>query len=304
MDSELRAQAAYVPRVEGEIVKAPILVCGGMGGSALPALALRFLGATPYVVSHRDYGVPAKALPGASYVAISYSGETEETLSFANEALERGLPLSVIATGGRLLALAKERGLPHVEVPNGPVPREALVSLTKALLALIGEEDLLPADALSRADLAGAEQDGKALGSALVGRVPLFYSSVRNEALAYFGKIACNETAKAPAFFHLLPELDHNELQGFGGGNAPALTAVFLLDEGDHDRVRLRMDVTGSIIAEHGAQVREAMLRGQSRAEAFLHGFWMLRTAAHALAESYGVDPDATPLVDALKRAL
>ncbi|KND47055.1 MAG: glucose/mannose-6-phosphate isomerase [Parcubacteria bacterium C7867-004] len=307
MIDSLDDQLGYVPEVVGTVSRPKVLVCGGMGGSFLPALALRFLGATPYVIAHRDYGLPSPVLEGATYVAISYSGETEETVSFAKEAIANGLPLSVIAGGGTLLALASEHNLPHVVIPQGPVPREALIVMVRALLALIGEEHLLPDSASF--DQGGAEHEGEVLAGLLSERLPIFYSSGRNEALSYFAKIFSNETAKIPAFANVLPEFNHNELQGFGGIDSSRalrdpLYGVFLADATDHERVQKRMALTQRVLSGAGVPSVKIDLPSASRVETLLYGFWLIRTTAHALAKQYGVDPDETKLIDSFKTML
>lgn len=300
--SDLLAEAcAYMPKVEGEATKAPVLVCGGMGGSSLPVRVARFLGATPYLIAHKDYGLPERAPEGAHYVALSYSGDTAETLSFAEAALAGGLPLSIVASGGALLALAKERGLPYVTVPVGLVPREAVLSMTKALLALMGEEALLEDASF---DEAGAERSGIALAALLEGRVPVFYASARNVILAELAKILMNETAKTPAFANELPEANHNEMQGFGSGSEIPFVAVFLKDATDDSRVVTRMRLTETLLAEQGIRTETVPLPEGPRAETFLYAWWLARTAARSLAAQRGLDPDATPLIDSFKKML
>ncbi len=300
MTNLLRTQLAYVPEVVGAFPKPRVLIVGGMGGSALPALALRFLEAGPYVVMHRDYGLPARMPEAASCVAISYSGNTEETLSFADEALAKGLPLAVIASGGTLLALAKERGLPYVEVPRGPEPRDAIVSTTKALLTLVGETGFT-----SAFDASEADEEGVLLAGALAGAIPVFYSSGRNEALSYIAKIQCEETAKTPAFSNVFPEMNHNELQGFESARrAKDIVAVFLEDATDGARVRHRMDLTETLLAEKGTRTVRIQLPSRNREETFLYGWLLARSLARALAERYGVAPDETPLIAAFKTSL
>lgn len=299
----LETQLAYQPQVEGDIEKAPVIVIGGMGGSAIPALVARFLGTSPYVIMHRDYGLPSPVPSGARYVAISYSGDTEEALSFANEALEKDLPLSVIASGGKLLALAKEHSLPYVEVPHVAQPRDSIIATTKALLALLGEDAVFP----ESFDAALAENDAALLAEALAGRVPIFYASGRNEALAYVAKIQCNETAKVPAFSNVFPEFNHNELEGYGTSADELLdpfTAVFIRDESDTERVRRRMDRTEELLIEKGVRTERITLPAGTRADAFLYGWWLLRTAARSLAATYDVAPEETPLITAFKESL
>lgn len=302
MSHVLDSQLDYVPEVVGSFPKSPVLIVGGMGGSALPALVLRFLDASPYVVMYREYGLPERILEGAVCVAISYSGNTEETLSFAKEALLEELPLAVIASGGALLDLAREKSLPHVVVPRGPEPRDAILATAKALLALVDERALLDLDAF---DATEAEEEGRVLAGVLAGAMPVFYSSGANEALSYIAKIQCNETAKAPAFSNVFPEMNHNELQGYESvERAQDIVAVFIRDAADSERVKRRMDLTETLLSEKGIRTVRIELPKGSRAEQFLYGWLLSRSLARALAERYGVAPDETPLIARFKRDL
>lgn len=307
MNELLAAQSAYEPIVEGKKVTAQVLVCGGMGGSSFPVRIARFLNAAPYLITHQDYALPERVPEEAHYVALSYSGETEETISFAEEALKNGLPLSVIAGGGRLLALAKEQGLSYVEVPKGSVPRESIVSMTKAFLALIGEEQLLVTNEFTF-DTAAAEKKAAELSVLLADSVPVFYASSRNKVLGELMKIFCNETAKIPAFTNVLPEMNHNEMQGFGSGErakelARPMVAVFLEDASDDERVQRRMRLTKQLLGMQGVRTTSIALPSL-RTEAVLYTWWTTHTMCFSLASRYGTDPDSTPLIDSFKEML
>lgn len=307
MNELLAAQSAYQPRVEGNPITAAVLVCGGMGGSSFPVRIARFLNATPYLITHQDYGLPGRVPDGAHYVALSYSGETEETLSFAQEAVKRGLPLSVITGGGTLLALAKEHGLSYVEIPKGSVPRESIVSMTKALLALMGEEQLLVTNEFTF-DTAAAEKKGAELSVLLEDSIPVFYASDRNKVLGEMMKIFCNETAKIPAFSNAVPEMNHNEMQGYGSGDtaknlARPIVAVFLEDATDDEHVQRRMRLTKQLLGMQGVRTASVTIPSL-RTEAILYTWWTTHTMCFSLASRYGVDPDSTPLIDSFKEML
>ena len=307
MNELLTTQSAYSPRVEGETVSAPVIVCGGMGGSSFPVRIARFLSATSYLITHQDYGLPKRVPEGAHYVALSYSGETEETLSFAQEAIKNGLPVSVITTGGALLELAKEHQLSYVEVPKLTVPRESVVAMTKAFLALIGQQELLLTNDFTF-DVEVAEKKGQELSELLQDSIPVFYASESNKVLGELMKIFCNETAKIPAFSNVIPEMNHNEMQGFGSGErakdlARPIVAVFLEDATDDERVQRRMRLTKQLLGMQGVRTT-SMVIPRLRTEAVLYVWWTVHTMSHALASRYSVDADATPLIDSFKEML
>ena len=139
-------QLTWNPSMEGtSLTSVRSIIVGGMGGSALPAYALRFLDAAYPISVHGDYDLPESASEDALYVAISASGNTEETLSFARAARGKGVPLVCISTGGELLAYAKEEGVRYVTVPPISVPRNALIYLMRALLVCAGDTARLAA---------------------------------------------------------------------------------------------------------------------------------------------------------------
>ena len=115
-----------------------LIVCG-MGGSAIGAdLVLACLPGLPVPVAVvRGYELPAWVSSDYLVVAISYSGDTEETLACAVGALERGCMPVCVAYGGALAALAGERGLPLISVPSGGQPRASLGYLSMPLLATL-----------------------------------------------------------------------------------------------------------------------------------------------------------------------
>lgn len=122
------------------------IVLLGMGGSAMAATIGTLASAprSPMVV-HQGYGLPAWAIEsGASVVAVSYSGNTEEVLSGVDQALSADLDLAVVASGGRLAEIAGERDLPYVEVPGGLQPRAGVGYQTAAVTAMLGAGGQIP----------------------------------------------------------------------------------------------------------------------------------------------------------------
>lgn len=307
MDDLWKAQLAYAPEPEGGTLDAHAVVCGAMGGSAFPGRVATFLGIPRFLSAHCDYGLPDAAPAGAAYLAVSHSGNTEETLSFAEAALERGLPLGAIASGGALLALAEDRALPRVRVPSGAQPRDSVVSVARALLALVKEPDPFPEHAADTALVHRAAAAGERLAEGLAGGVPVFYASTRNGVIASLGKVLMNETAKVPAFANAFPELNHNEMQGWSGG-VPALNAsfvaVFVGDPTDDPRIARRSVLTQSLLEGAGVRKLRLDLPEGPRAACFLYAWWALRTAAWRLAAGYGTDPVEVPLIERFKRDL
>jgi len=306
---ELKSQLAWVPSVEGitPAVHKSVIV-GGMGGSALPAYAARFLDNAIPVSVHSDYDLPENASADVLYIAISYSGNTAETLSFARMALSKGFPLAAISSGGELKDLAKSKSLPFVQVPVGVQPRDATFYLLHALCALVGREELTTPLREVSFDSDTAAQEASMLAGALAGAWPLFYASRANGFLAYASKIYFNESAKMPAYANLFPELNHNEMQSFDTMAPESVAAlarfVLLRDNDDDQRIIRRMDVFAELMRAQGRSVTDVPLVGATRAEMFARTWFVMHLTARSLAKKRGVDPDAVQLIEDFKRSL
>jgi glucose/mannose-6-phosphate isomerase len=284
------------------------IVVGGMGGSGFVGELLSFLLPERPLIVHRDYGLPAFAPEDALYIAVSFSGNTEETVSFANEALRAGRRLAVIASGGTLEKFAEREMLPFVSVPTGLRPRYSLVYMVRAALALLTERATL--DALAHISLSASalEEDAEELAHFMLPSVPLFYASVRNGVLARLGKIMMNETARTPAFANVFSELNHNEMQAFDTDMPEGLEHLFrfvlVRDGSDHERIVRRMDAFTELMQERGRIMHRVDISSMSRAEAFIHTWTRFLLAARLLAEPRGIDPDGEPLIEAFKKML
>jgi glucose/mannose-6-phosphate isomerase len=299
-----------------------LVVCG-MGGSAIGAdlvlAALPGLRVPAAVV--RGYGLPAWVSSQTLVVAVSYSGDTEETLTCAEGALERGCTPVCIASGGALAGLAEERGLPLLAVPAGGQPRASLGYLAMPLLATLEAAGLcadFSADIDETAALlrAGNEalgpQASKATNAArrLAGRLHqkqvVVYGAGLTVPAARRWKGQVNENAKAPAFWNELPELDHNELMGWTSlpHVAAATLAVFLDDAHGDARLLRRARLTAAELEARGVAVERVETRGASRLARLFSLVQFGDYTSVYLALLYGVDPTPVAAIEEFKAKL
>ncbi len=299
-------QFSWEPIVVGTVPAFKHAIVCGMGGSALQAKLLLCIDPELPISVHQDYGLPhIKEGEKPLIVLSSYSGETEEVLDTAREATERGFPCAVVASGGTLLALAKEKNLPYIELPKETA--EPRMEIGYAMLALLRMLGYAQSEASLRTigqslDTAGIKTKGAEIAEQLKNRLPLIYASNANEAVAYFWKIALNETAKIPAFIAFVPELCHNELAGFDTAPTTAMlshtmTAVFLHDTTDHPRNEKRLVLVADSMKEKGIGTLHANLLGTDRYTKVLTGALTGVATALALAHHYGVPDAETPLI-------
>lgn len=308
-------QFRYEPRIENEdrLFRAKKFVVCGMGGSHLAAGLLSAWKPELDIVIHRDYGLPWLTDERERLVILSsYSGNTEEVLDAWREAGSRGLHCAAIAKGGKLIELARTENIAYVQMPDtGIQPRSALGFSIKALLAFLGETQAL--ENLSK--LAKTlrpleyEEQGKLLAQKLKDRVPVIYSSTRNFPIAYNWKIKFNETGKIPAFYNVLPELNHNEMNGFDiKGASKHLSERFhfllLRDPADDARIQKRMDVLEKLYRERNLPASVIPLEGEDiffkMFSSLLWGDW---TALYT-AEQYGLESEQVPMIEEFKKLI
>lgn len=147
------------------------------------------------------------------------------------------------------------------------------------------------------------------LAAALRGKVPVVYSSARNQAVAYNWKIKMNETGKIPAFYNIFPELNHNEMTGFDVVPATKtlssrLHFVFLTDSADHPQVQKRMRVCRKLYEKRGLPVTDAALQGAAPFEKIFNSLLAADWAALHLSKLYGTEAEQVPMVETFKKLI
>jgi glucose/mannose-6-phosphate isomerase len=288
----------------------------GMGGSHLCAGILKAINPSLSLTIHNSYGVPKvpeNLKKKTLLVFISYSGNTEEVLESLEIAHKKNYSTAVITTGGKLEQLAEKLSLTRIIIPNtGIQPRNAVGFSTVSLATLLNDNlSLQELSLLSNSLKPGIEKEkGLSLAKDLLGFIPIIYSSLENSIIAYNWKIKFNETTKIPAFYNIFPELNHNEMEGFGvtekTENLSSLFRVcFLKDSADHSRVKKRMEITESIYKEKRIKTSSIKLEGESKSEKIFRGLLIADWLTLELALShYKTDADKVPVIEKFKRLM
>ncbi|MCR4260740.1 MAG: bifunctional phosphoglucose/phosphomannose isomerase [Candidatus Colwellbacteria bacterium] len=305
-------QFKYEPIVKnavGHLVKFERFALMGMGGSALVGDLIKRLDPNLDIVVHKDYGLPKADLDGRLLIFVSYSGNTEETLDAFDHALRAGHHLAVISTKGKLLDKAKKIGVLYVELPDtGIQPRVSIGLQMRAALALMQQDKLYKEVGKLGANLKGLEKGGEKLAKSIAGKIPLIYASGENGAIAYNWKIKFNETGKIPAFWSILPEANHNEINGFGGKGESKRASDFICllvkDDTDHSRIKKRMTALGNIYKELGLSVKVIPLDGKTNAEKIFHSLVLGDWTAYHVAKIYGNEANDVPLIEKFKKLI
>ena len=292
----------------------------GMGGSGVAGDIARVVaeaqGARVSVT--KTYGLPGWAPRAAPLlVAVSHSGNTEETLSVATAAAEAGLASCAVTRGGALGGLAADWGWPVVTLPPGEQPRAAVGHIAGGVLRMLEGAGLLAPQAAALREAADVVEGllggvGQALADdladALSGRAAIIYGGEGIGAVAaQRWKTQLNENANAPAWTGALPEIDHNEIVGWDAWPRVAQNAlgvVFLHDPGDHPRIALRAQLTAELLEGRATIAGEAHAQGVGPLARLFSLIALGDLMSVAVAEIAGIDAMAVDAIDELKRRL
>jgi len=284
-----------------------IIVCG-MGGSAVGGDLLKIYmhdSKVPVFVV-RDYKVPNFVDENSLVFAVSYSGNTEETIAAFKDALEKKAKIIAVTSGGSLGQSAKN----VIKIPSGLQPRAALGYLFFPVLGVLnnsGIVDVKGKEIEEMFDILSKTDDFKTVGERIAKKIglrtPLIYSSELLGAVAYRWKTQFNENSKVAAFHHVFSEMNHNEIAGYQNVNKSDFIGIFIRDKNDNERVKLRMDVTKEILSSR-VDVEEIFTRGEGLLSRIFSGIYYGDFASYYLALANRVDPTPVTVIENLKKKL
>ena len=299
------------------------LVVLGMGGSGIAGDVLAAIAgpSSPIPIAVvKDSVLPGFVGPRSLVVGLSFSGQTAETLTGIEAALERGASVGSVSAGGALAALA-ERGGGVVLGLDGaiPMPRSAIGALVAPVVAVAEDVGVLPG---ARAQVAAAVEQLRRRAALLarpgnpaaalartIGRTwPLIYGAgALGDVAAVRWKNQVNENAKAPAFSHTLPEVCHNELCGWGQHGdvtRQVLTLIELRHSFETADIARRFTLMDDQMLEVMSEICVVEAEGGGPlAELFDLVLVGDVTSLHLAADA-GVDPGPIPALDAMKAGL
>jgi glucose/mannose-6-phosphate isomerase len=266
----------------------------------------------------RDYRLPSYARPEDLLVAVSYSGNTEETLGATAEGIKLGCRVIAITSGGRLGDLARRSGWPVFEVPAGLPPRGAFGHLF-GILSTIGSEwtygelrveveqavaHLNELRTRLRPESGLRSNRAKTLAVRIKTTVPIIYAAPPFTSIARRWQTQLNENAKVLAFSSTFPEADHNELVGWvEDARARSYRPIVLRDSDETPEMRRQLDITTSLMSKR-TKVEEVRDDGASLLSRMLGTLYLGDYVSLYLAVLRGVDPFRLKPIETLKAKL
>ncbi len=297
-----------VPRI-GSIDKYSKLIVTGVGGSGIVG---SYLGNLPYeyrftlpVIPVKDIEIPIGLLDQSTLVlAVSYSGNTPETLGSVKKALKHGATVKGVTSGGELVRLLGGGNI--VKIPPGYPPRASLpylfIAAVKALVewgvASISKDILtnLPRamDASKAKVLEEARKVSKAVSSHACSSLfkgPIIVGCRKYYPLALRARQELAENSKMVSIAEEVPDAGHNLIVGYNVTGEDRLTLVLNVNEEPCSTI------LNSYLEAYKLRYLPVNIPGDNMIEKLLMGSWIFGLASVYLANERGLDPtDISPI--------
>jgi glucose/mannose-6-phosphate isomerase len=311
-------------RVSVDFGKPQTIIVAGMGGSAIGGELLKDWAEDRITVPIevcRGYSLPRYAGKHTLVFVVSYSGETEESLSVFLDAIKRKCTIVCISSGGELLKFAEKLSVANIRVPPGMAPRATLPYLFIPSLSVLEKVGLVSSvypeisEAVKVLRLVGNENSpvkplnsnfSKTLAAAISGTVPVVYGFSFYRSVAQRFKTQFNENSKVPAKWEFFPELNHNEIVGWEeiGSLSEHFSVILIRDVDEPIEICQRIEITKELIHEKTVRLYEIWSKGKSRLAKMCSTVCVGDFTSVYLALLHGVDPTPVRTIGLLKERL
>jgi len=269
----------------------------------------------------RNYHLPGWVDERTLLFTVSYSGNTEETLSCLEEGIRRGAGIIGISSGGKVPEICRENDLDHVRIPPGWPPRTAVgylmtpVLRSLELLGLSGPttgaitEEIAPLLETLRDSFLSESNDEKNELTDIAGhlekRMLMVYAPPELGTAARRLMCQVNENSKVLAHWGEIPEMNHNELVGWGGDALHNdYLAVFLVHKNIEPKIMKRIEITSGLIENRGVPTVIMDVPGESAGAALMAAIYVGDILSLKLAGIRKIDPTPVKMIDHLKGCL
>jgi glucose/mannose-6-phosphate isomerase len=291
------------------------VVIAGLGGSGIGGTIvteLAFPHAKIPIAITKGYFIPDYVNEHTLFIVSSYSGNTEETLACYELAETRKAHIVCITSGGTIAQKAKQGGHDLILIPGGRPPRACLGYSFVQLLAIFTAHQLLPPTlfnqiessvALLRSRQEQIQVQAAEVASLLFNHIPVIYSTTSYEGVAIRFRQQINENAKMLCWHHVIPEMNHNELVGWAGGDK-RFAVVLFKDPDEYERNEFRIAINKDIITKKADHFIEISAQGNTVLEKI---FWLIHLGdwiSVELAHKNGVDAVEVNVINYLKDEL
>ena len=300
------------------------LLIMGMGGSGVAGDVMKVLSneiSDKNIIVHKEYSIPKQFLKFRPLcLFISYSGNTEETLSGISDAKKNNLDWIVISSGGKLIDIAQEEDKEYIKIPSGLQPRAAFGYLTLAIsriLDIVEGSDYVSqlndaSSYLNKLTEKAEESDINKLSlnicESINKKTVVIYSGTNmTKVVSSRWKTQINENAKSKAFVGYLPEVHHNEILSWDAdidGSKKNYIVILIRDKNEHVQISKRFEFTKELIGEKVNIVEVNLNNQESTLKTLLELVLLGDLVSLNLANRLAIDPKNIDTIENLKKLL
>ena len=300
------------------------LLIMGMGGSGVAGDVMKVLSneiSDKNIIVHKEYSIPKQFLKFRPLcLFISYSGNTEETLSGISDAKKNNLDWIVISSGGKLIDIAQEEGKKYIKIPSGLQPRAAFGYLTLAIsriLDIVEGSDYVSqlneaSSYLEKLTEKAEDSDINKLSldicESINKKTVIIYSGTNmSKVVSSRWKTQINENAKSKAFVGYLPEVHHNEILSWDAdidGSKNNYIVILIRDKNEHVQISKRFEFTKELIGEKVNIVEVNLNNQESTLKTLLELVLLGDLVSLNLANKLTIDPENIDTIENLKKLL
>ena len=291
-----------------------ILICGmggsGIGGKLVAQWLQDELSVPVQLV--QDYSFPSYVNEHTLVIGSSYSGDTEETIYCIEKAFQIGAHIIGICSGGKLESFCRQNDLDFVLVPGGNPPRTALAFSLGQLINILVQLDFVSATNLEsfrkttdllESNAIEIKEEAHKLAAFLKDTFVMIYSASNYEAVSIRARQQFNENGKILCCHHTIPEMNHNELVGWGLGNNK-YGALFLVTDDWHERNVTRLQFSIDVIKSKTENIFILKAKGEDIIQRSIYLINLVDWASLYLSELNNVEAIEINVINNLKGQL
>lgn len=291
-----------------------VVICG-MGGSGIGGKMVSQLFADQAslpIVLIQNYDIPAFVNEKSLVIGSSYSGNTEETLTAVKSAHEKGATIVGVSSGGEMVQFCKDNNYDYVKLPGGNPPRSMLAFSAVQLMNILSVAGIIDSNAIESIgkcrqllndELITIKEEAKKMAQHLFKKQCMFYTDSDLEFVAIRARQQINENSKRLCWHHVIPEMNHNELVGWAGGD-DSFAAVFFVSQFLSIRNLKRTELSVEIIKRQTDNILMVEGKGKSLIEESFYFIHLIDWASLYLADLIEIDPVEVKVIDFLKDTL
>jgi glucose/mannose-6-phosphate isomerase len=292
----------------------------GMGGSAIGGDLFHDVidrCTTVGVHVNRNYTLPKHIVEGSLHIAVSYSGNTEESVTSLRDAVRRKIPSIVIASGGELEKISNEQGLPFIRMPTGLQPRAAVGYMLGSIIGIAtrlsvydfsnlvmdGVQSARTAIASLSKDVPMDRNEAKKNAAWIGDKTPLIITTPGLYSLGERMKTQFNENSKKFAWLSVLPELNHNEWIPMMESDITPYRIFLIEDNTEHPLMIRRLGVVKKLLSSR-TDITSLKLDEGNPLSSFLKLMALGDLTSYYLAILQNIDPSPVAPIEILKKEI